>query len=229
MKSIELIYHKFNQNMQKILITFLFCLLSSPLWAVLSWETTEITRKVGLLEKKATYVFRFMNVGDVPLTISEIKPDCGCTTAELAKKTYQPTETGEIVVTFDIGSRQGLQTKKIRVKTDVEGDSVSTLVTKTIIPKLLEITPKVTFWDHKSSPEPKVITVTTAEEYTIAIESAESNNPDFTLDLESLDKNAYQITVFPTKFEKGNKATIALKTNYPKHDPKTYFFYVYVK
>lgn len=51
--------------------------------------------------KKVAYEFEFINTGKAELTISEVKPSCGCTTAELTKKNYAPGEAGKIPITFD--------------------------------------------------------------------------------------------------------------------------------
>lgn len=62
--------------------------------------------------------YRFANKGDKPVTILSMEPSCGCTSAELEKKVYQPSERGIIKVTFDVGERQGWHQKTIKVKTD---------------------------------------------------------------------------------------------------------------
>lgn len=42
------------------------------------------------------HAFSFTNTGDQRLVISDAKPSCGCTTATLEKKTYEPGEVGSI-------------------------------------------------------------------------------------------------------------------------------------
>ena len=44
--------------------------------------------------------FRFKNVGDKPLVISNVSASCGCTVPETPKKPYQPGETGVIKASF---------------------------------------------------------------------------------------------------------------------------------
>ena len=52
-----------------------------------------------------------MNEGQTAVTNESLKPSCGCTTAELEKKTYAPGEKGEVRARFDIGQRVGVQSK----------------------------------------------------------------------------------------------------------------------
>lgn len=70
-----------------LLLKFLAC---SQAYAVLSWETTQITQKADHLSEAVVAVYRFENIGDDPVAITEIKSSCGCTTTELEKKTYAP-------------------------------------------------------------------------------------------------------------------------------------------
>lgn len=42
--------------------------------------------------------FRFRNAGDKPVTITEIKPSCGCLMPRVDKKTYASGETGQITL-----------------------------------------------------------------------------------------------------------------------------------
>jgi len=62
--------------------------------------------------------FKFRNVGGGPLTVTSIKPTCGCTVAEMEQKVYAPNEIGTIKVTFDPHGRQGNVARTIQVFTD---------------------------------------------------------------------------------------------------------------
>jgi Protein of unknown function (DUF1573) len=81
--------------------------ISSP---AKTWEGGEY--RIGT---KVQHTFTIQNTGDQPLKISEVKPGCGCTTANLAKSKLLPGESTEIAATLDLAMRRGKQDKTIDV------------------------------------------------------------------------------------------------------------------
>jgi hypothetical protein len=59
--------------------------------------------------------FRFKNVGDKPLVISNVSASCGCTVPETPKKPYAPGETGVIKASFNSSGKVGSQSKQVNV------------------------------------------------------------------------------------------------------------------
>lgn len=59
--------------------------------------------------------FRFKNVGDKPLVISNVTASCGCTVPEIPKKPYAPGETGVIKAAFNSSGKVGSQSKQVNV------------------------------------------------------------------------------------------------------------------
>jgi hypothetical protein len=59
--------------------------------------------------------FRFKNVGDKPLVISNVSASCGCTIPETPKKPFAPGETGVIKASFNSSGKQGTQSKQVNV------------------------------------------------------------------------------------------------------------------
>ena len=59
--------------------------------------------------------FRFKNVGDKPLVISNVSASCGCTVPETPKKPYAPGETGVIKASFNSAGKVGAQSKQVNV------------------------------------------------------------------------------------------------------------------
>jgi len=62
--------------------------------------------------------FEFENAGSEVLLIKNIVPSCGCTTAELKKKEYQPGERGAIIAKFNTSGYNGRIVKTITVMTN---------------------------------------------------------------------------------------------------------------
>jgi hypothetical protein len=52
-----------------------------------------------------TYVFT--NVGEAPLSISNVTAQCGCTTPEYSHEVIGPGKTGKVTATFNSSSRGG--------------------------------------------------------------------------------------------------------------------------
>ena len=67
---------------------------------------------------KLQHTFTIKNEGDQPLKINEVKPGCGCTTANLVKSELLPGESTTIEAALDLAMRRGLQNKTIHVKTN---------------------------------------------------------------------------------------------------------------
>ncbi len=74
------------------------------------------THEFGAIEKndKAETTFTFTNVSKEPVTLSNVKASCGCTTPQWTKAAVGPGETGEIQVRYNT-SRVGPFTKSVTV------------------------------------------------------------------------------------------------------------------
>lgn len=69
--------------------------------------------------------FRFTNTGTGTLVIRELQASCQCTAGELEKRSYEPGESGEILVVFNPYSKRGNQRQYVRVfSNDVERPQV---------------------------------------------------------------------------------------------------------
>ena len=61
------------------------------------------------------HTFEFSNSGEAPLTISNVKPSCGCTTPSYSKKAIAPGEKGFVEVAFNSKGKMGMQNKSVVV------------------------------------------------------------------------------------------------------------------
>jgi len=68
--------------------------------------------------KKLTFKFKFINKGNEPLIIKNLRASCGCIVSQLSKKIYLPKEKGEIKVEFDTKGRSGWQKEYIYLHTN---------------------------------------------------------------------------------------------------------------
>jgi hypothetical protein len=121
--------------------TILSCLLFLSLsvvnntFAELMWNTTTQKIEVHPLQASETLFFDFTNTGDKPITIVELKPNCGCITGKVEKKTYAPGESGAVQVIFNLQGRLGAQLKGLTVITDEASAKRTKLHVNTTIPK----------------------------------------------------------------------------------------------
>jgi len=68
--------------------------------------------------------FPFINTSSDIITVTNVKASCGCTAAQLQKKTFAPGEGEAIKSTFNTKDRTGTQHKTITVTTDDEDNPV---------------------------------------------------------------------------------------------------------
>lgn len=174
--------------------------------------------------------FKFRNAGKAPVTIRTVRTSCGCTTAQLAKKTYVPGEEGEIVAKFTFGGRTGAQRKTIRVYTDEEPSQESVLDMRVFVDQALEISPKLVFWRTGEPGEPKVIQVTADPARPIRIRSVSTSNPQIVASLSTVKPGErYTISVRPSDTSRKQSAELAIETDFPPDAPRTYNVHARVK
>jgi len=67
---------------------------------------------------KSVYGFKFSNIGNETLKITNVTKTCGCTPFTLEKKDYAPGETGELKVKYNSGSKPGMVKRNLYVYTN---------------------------------------------------------------------------------------------------------------
>ncbi|WMJ73581.1 DUF1573 domain-containing protein [Cytophagaceae bacterium ABcell3] len=82
-----------------------------------SFKFTEEKHDFGLIEEgvQATYEFEFVNTGSTPITISDVRPSCGCTTPEWPKEPVGPGQKGTIKASYNSQGRPGVFNKSITI------------------------------------------------------------------------------------------------------------------
>jgi len=87
--------------------------------------------------------FIFENTGRGNLTITSIKPECGCTTVSMPKAVYQPGETGVIDATVDMRGRSGVVSTAIMVLSNDPQRPVTRLNLSATVTRLIELSKPV--------------------------------------------------------------------------------------
>lgn len=66
--------------------------------------------------EQVSHTFKFKNIGNAPLIITNVEKTCGCTSPEYSKEPVKPGEEGKIVITYDSKGHKGFQNKRLVVK-----------------------------------------------------------------------------------------------------------------
>ena len=80
-----------------------------------------------------TTYLAFTNTGDAPVTLTEVRPSCGCTTPEYPTGAIAPGATAEIVVAYASEGRPGPFEKHVTVDTD-GGETTTLTIVGDVIP-----------------------------------------------------------------------------------------------
>ena len=129
--------------------------------------------------KEITVEFPFKNSGPQTVVILGTESSCGCTVPEIAEKTYTSGASGKLKARFDIGDRQGLQTKQLTVKTDA-GDHL--LAFSVNLPTRLLITPRLHVFRTGESSE-QTFTVAIRSDGPVSTFTLGSPSPNYTAEI----------------------------------------------
>jgi hypothetical protein len=213
-------------------IISLVLIICSPLLlqGQMQFQEIEYQANYKFGDKEVRRIFKFKNDGDYAVTFNSITSSCGCTTTSLDKLTYLPGEEGEIEAIFTIGQREGFQRKKITVLTDDSDNARYELILEVNIPKIAEINTRLLYWKKDESLDPKTITIDFQPNEPIKITDLKISNDSFNFDMdEVLTGKKYIISVDPGTARNSKNGNLLVKTDFPKDNPKIYFFHLRVQ
>jgi hypothetical protein len=220
-----------NAEMHRFILSFGFWLCGMTfVQAELQWEKRELEFKPQLGETNVIAHFKFVNSGTQKVTIVNVETSCDCTKAELAKKTYEPGEKGEILIKFDTTHRFGVQQKQIVVRSDSQKESVSILSLKVFIPELLSITPQILLWKKGEATDPKTVKINVAHPQLVKITAITSTIPEFSYHLKVVKAGSeYELMITPATTEKILTGRIQLETDFKSSTPLNLGVHVLVR
>ncbi len=82
-----------------------------------------------------SHPFTFVNTGDAPLLISEVKASCGCTTPSWSKEPIAPGDTGVVVAQYNPQNRPGTFRKSITVTSNADPATRALYIKGVVNPK----------------------------------------------------------------------------------------------
>ena len=86
----------------------------SPKGATIHFEDPEFYFGTIPYKKEKIHRFQFLNPGESPIIVYDVKTSCGCAVPEWPRRPIKPKSGGEIVVKYDASS-PGMFHKEIRV------------------------------------------------------------------------------------------------------------------
>ncbi|MBV8215979.1 MAG: DUF1573 domain-containing protein [Verrucomicrobia bacterium] len=214
--------------MKSILLLFLGSV--TPIFAQLKWDQPQqkLSAKPG--DKAVSAKYRFTNQGTSPVTIVDVRPSCGCTTATLAKKVFAPGESGEIDARFNFAGHTGHQEKWIYVTTNLAGTEPMLLTLAVDIPPEITIEPDFVMWRIGDPLTPKTIRVVVPDGFPTKIVAVQTDNPAIQVELQEVRVGKqWELKVTPTGTKNLVKAIVSIRSDYPAENPATYFAYARVQ
>ena len=211
------------------LLTLLGMLHLASADSALRWDKKTVELQPGPGEKTARADFNFTNVSKQPVAIDSVKPSCGCTTAALEKKTYQPGEKGHITAVFTIGSHRGVQNKGISVA--VHGEREPTvLMMVTHVGEPMKIDPSLVAWRTGETAHAKTITVRLPATMGVRLTKVSCSDPKMTATLETVKEGTeYRVIVTPADTAQKTMATVNIQGVMRSNEPKTFQAYAQVR
>ena len=197
--------------------------------AEIVWEVPSQDFRCSPEELKLSANFTFKNTGSQPVTITKIYSSCGCTIANLEKKTYSAGESGTLTALFTFGGRRGAQTKIVTVLTD-DNKSTPLSINCMITEEPVTLAPAFVFWRVGDSPDAKQVEVAVATNPAVQIVAVASSNPRIAASLSpGKETGKYVISVSPIDTTQKESAEVFIQTNYPPEGPKAYTVQVRIK
>jgi len=156
--------------------------------------------------------FKLTNTGDTPVNILEIITSCGCTTATLSRKRYEPKESGAITAIFTIGKREGRQSKAVVVRTDEAAANEYLLKFETEIEPMVSVEPRAVFWKHDDPTKTKPIAIAYASAGQVKLVGAEAASGAFQVEIAaSTDLSGSKVFVTPESTTKSVQGRLVLQ------------------
>jgi hypothetical protein len=194
--------------------------------AELKWEQQTIDLKPALGDKTAVAHFKYENTGKTAVHFKSVKASCGCTTTQTQREVVNPGEKGEIVATFNIGDRTGMQMKQVTVQTDDPDPKQATMILtlKANIPQALDIRPNFVYWQSGEEPKTKKISVKVAKDFPAKNITVKSNSQNFESKVQpGSNPGEWTIEVTPKDTSHPLGTALLLQTDYPKEAPKSFY------
>ena len=183
-----------------------------------------------------THTFKFTNRTDRRVAIHSATGSCGCTVPALAKKVYEPGESGEMVVTFNPQNRRGPQPKQITVTYSEPAGTPSTILTiNSNVQPLMVVEPMKMYLMEVDAKQGKSTEITVSgRKPDFKVEAVDTSNPNLQitigekrevmLDGETFQQYPVSVTVKPNAPLGEFQTELVIRTNEPTAPTTNYVF-----
>ncbi|MCC6354920.1 MAG: DUF1573 domain-containing protein [Verrucomicrobiae bacterium] len=196
-----------------------------PALGQLRWETTqvELTAPPGQTHIAAT--FRFQNAGPRPVTFFGLKDGCGCSTSNLAERSYAPGEKGDFTLSFTADGRPGHYVRHATLQTDDPYRPNVYLAVMAQIPEVLTFSPPSLQWRVGEPTSEKSIAASLATTPGAQVEAITLSDPSlFALRCEGHGPRRL-VSLKPTRTDRPARASIQITVRYGPGIRQTYYAY----
>jgi len=173
--------------------------ICGSLFSALVFEnpTVEIPPDPSLKEWIAVYPFK--NTGNKPVTITNIRTCCDCTTSKLDKKIFAPGESGKLSLIFKTKDKSGIQEKHAVITTN-DGAEPQVIFLKGKIPTLydyLTVTPQSLRWERGEERKAKMIQIQLNSPYRSENLDSLLPNQNYRLERKTVGPNREELWITP--------------------------------
>lgn len=173
------------------------------------------------------FIFKFKNIGSMPIKILSVDTTCGCTIASTNNTLIPPKERGYIKGTLKL-SEDNNQVKNIIVNTDYlpQKSIILSLNINKITP--LQISPRLLFWKKDSKATEKTVTIKIRKQSTVISKiSYDDTLIRVTKGNDNLKYSEVLLNVIPVQLTKNLRTRITLNIT-DNSDKSSAQFYVYI-
>jgi hypothetical protein len=213
----------------RLLALLLLVLLTPIARAELQWLKPVQDFQATPDQSKVEAHFAFKNTGSTTVTVKNITTSCGCTTASLDKKIYQPGEAGEIVAVYKFPFQHGALRKLVTVTTDDHPKEPAILDIRVFVHEPFGVKPALVYWRAGDAPEAKTVQLV-ADGYPVHVKSVTSSNPRVTATLQTVKAGEeYTVVIKPADTAQKESAEISVLTDFPAAAPHSYTIHARIK
>lgn len=190
------------------------------------WDSISRAVQASLTDEKATTEFGFTNTGPRTITILEMNPSCGCTTSELAQRTYSPGERGTVKVTTSLGNHVGTLAKSVDIVVGEGTTKTTTRLTATIkIPVPIKMDTESVSWDKGAPAVARTVRLLMLGDAPIHIIELKSSHQGSLRSLVRVIKagREYEIELTPIDTKVGFDASVLVRTDFQSGGPEKRF------
>ncbi len=188
--------------------------------AVIAFQSLSIDLGTVTKGEVAKKRISFTNTGKSPLTLTNIKAGCGCTTIEGWQQTVPPGQTGSFEIKLETAQFSGMVSKTVDVESNASNGVIRLTLAANIWSPVSVNPPTISFGPMVKGRkiEPRVVEIVVTDPEPLKIAGVTSSNPYFKTEMKVLEEGRrYQVSVsVPEMGDRPQSVEITLQLGHPK-------------